>query len=91
MKKIILSLLISTLFVSCQEELNNDFANENIFKKHTGQKLNFENNGGGENTQTRESTTQQVPFDFGISAVLGAGALAAIKMARKRRKEEMAG
>jgi hypothetical protein len=33
---------------------------------------------------------QQVPFDFGISAVLGAGALAAVRTARKRRKEQEA-
>jgi hypothetical protein len=33
-------------------------------------------------------TLQVVPFDFGISAVLGAGALAAVRTARKRRKEE---
>ena len=32
----------------------------------------------------------QVPFDFGISAVLGAGAIAAVKTARRRRKEQEA-
>ena len=31
---------------------------------------------------------QQVPFDLGLSAVLGAGAIAAVKTARKRRKEQ---
>ncbi len=31
---------------------------------------------------------ENVPFDFGISAVLGAGAIAAVKTARKRKKEE---
>jgi hypothetical protein len=33
-------------------------------------------------------SSQQIPFDFGISAVLGAGAIAAVKKARQRRKEE---
>ena len=28
----------------------------------------------------------QIPFDFGLSAVLGAGAIAAVKRARQRRK-----
>jgi hypothetical protein len=32
--------------------------------------------------------TEQVPFDLGISAVLGAGAIAAVKRARQRRKLE---
>ena len=31
--------------------------------------------------------TEQIPFDFGLSAVLGAGAIAAVK-ARKRRKAQ---
>ena len=31
-----------------------------------------------------------IPFDFGITAVLGAGAIAAVKKARNRRKEEEA-
>ncbi len=30
----------------------------------------------------------QIPFDFGISAVLGAGALAAVRTARKRKAEK---
>jgi uncharacterized protein (UPF0333 family) len=30
----------------------------------------------------------QVPFDLGLSAVLGAGAIAAVKQARKRKKEQ---
>jgi hypothetical protein len=33
-------------------------------------------------------SSQQVPFDFGISAVLGAGAIAAVKTARRRKKEQ---
>lgn len=39
-------------------------------------------------TQTGRFTVVPVPFDFGISAVLGAGAIAAVKTARKRRKEQ---
>jgi|GEM_PF-5704595 len=39
-------------------------------------------------TQTGNFTVVPVPFDFGISAVLGAGAIAAVKTARKRRKQE---
>ncbi len=31
---------------------------------------------------------QAVPFDFGISAVLGAGAIAAVKVGRRRKKQE---
>ena len=31
---------------------------------------------------------QEIPFDFGITAVLGAGAIAAIKAGRRRRKEQ---
>ncbi|RYG00658.1 MAG: hypothetical protein EOO07_35170 [Chitinophagaceae bacterium] len=37
---------------------------------------------------TGNVTLQVVPFDFGISAVLGAGAIAAVKTARRRRKEQ---
>lgn len=33
-------------------------------------------------------SSQQIPFDFGISAVLGAGAIAAVKTARRRKKEQ---
>lgn len=32
--------------------------------------------------------SRPVPFDLGISAVLGAGAIAAVRTARKRRKEQ---
>lgn len=35
------------------------------------------------------SSNERVPLDFGLSAVLGAGALAAVR-ARKRKKEELA-
>lgn len=38
--------------------------------------------------QTGNFTVVPVPFDFGISAVLGAGAFAAVRTARKRRKEQ---
>ena len=33
---------------------------------------------------------QEIPFDFGLSAVLGAGAIAAVKRARKNKKEQAA-
>jgi hypothetical protein len=39
-------------------------------------------------TQNGNFTVVPVPFDFGISAVLGAGAIAAVKTARRRRKEQ---
>ncbi|RYG53624.1 MAG: hypothetical protein EOO01_03855 [Chitinophagaceae bacterium] len=41
-------------------------------------------------TQNGNFTVIPVPFDFGISAVLGAGAIAAVKTARRRRKEQQA-
>ncbi|MDB5205184.1 MAG: hypothetical protein JWR72_259 [Flavisolibacter sp.] len=51
-------------------------ANPNVFGSNTGEySLNFIN-------------SQQIPFDLGLSAVLGAGAIAAVKTARKRRKEQ---
>jgi hypothetical protein len=48
----------------------------------------FGSNAGEYSVNFISSTTQAVPFDFGISAVLGAGAIAAAKTARKRRKEQ---
>ncbi|RYY69414.1 MAG: hypothetical protein EOO13_09590 [Chitinophagaceae bacterium] len=41
-------------------------------------------------TQNGNFTVVPIPFDFGISAVLGAGAIAAVKTARRRRKEQQA-
>jgi len=93
MKKIILSLVVVCSLVSCQDEYSFEGGNEDIYKKRPASKLNFVSNGGGEGTssgESREVTTQTAPFDFGISAVLGVGALAAIRTARKRRKEELA-
>jgi hypothetical protein len=37
-------------------------------------------------TSIGDFTVVAVPFDFGLSAVLGAGAIAAVKTARRRRK-----
>lgn len=39
-------------------------------------------------TQNGNFTVVPIPFDFGLSAVLGAGAIAAVKTARRRRKEQ---
>jgi hypothetical protein len=52
--------------------------NRNVFGSNTGEySLNF-------------IRSEQVPFDLGLSAVLGAGAIAAVKRARQRRKEQEA-
>ena len=88
MKKIILCLLVAGSLLSCQEEYSFEGANEDIYKKRPNPKLNLsdiKDNNTGEN---REVTTQHAPFDFGIATVLGAGAIAAVRMARKRKKEE---
>jgi hypothetical protein len=89
MKIFTLSLLATTLLFSCQEEASLNSANEDIYKKRMERKINLENPpalGNGE--VNNQVTTQQVPFDFGLSAVLGAGALAAFRTARKRRLAE---
>ena len=68
--------------------IGNAFNANNVFGSLVG--------GGGRNVfgsnlgEYSVNFIQQVniPFDFGISAVLGAGAIAAVKKARNRRKEQ---
>ena len=86
MKRSILSLLVIASLVSCQQEYSQEGANEDIFKKRNERKLNFDGLNGGESEGARDVTVQSAPFDFGISAVLGAGALLAVRNARKRRQ-----
>ena len=87
MKRSILCLLVIGSLMSCQGEYSQEGNNEDIFKKRPERKLKLDGlEGGGESQGTKEVQVQETPFDFGISAVLGAGALAAIRTARKRRK-----
>ena len=88
MKIFTLCLLASTLLFSCQDEASVNSANEDIYKKRTERKININENFANNGENQNQVTTQQVPFDLGISAVLGAGALAAIRTARKRRLAE---
>lgn len=86
MKIFTLSLLATTLLISCGDEVSNN-TNEDIYRKRQDRRINVETPiSNGENAN--QVVTQQVPFDLGLSAVLGAGALAAIRTARKRRLAE---
>ena len=79
-----LCLCASLLFASCGDEDSTQAQQENWYKNRPPQKINIQNQGGAtENTPQ----VQAVPFDFGISAALGAGLLAAVRMARKRKTE----
>lgn len=85
-----LCVLLATLLVSCQDESSFESSKEDIWKKRNQKQLNVlipngGNGGGGNGNNT--AVTQQVPFDFGLSAVLGVGALAAVRSARKRSKK----
>lgn len=87
MKIFTLGLLATTLLISCGDEVSQNNTNEDIYRKRQDRKLNLETPiSNGENAN--QVVTQQVPFDLGLSAVLGAGALAAIRTARKRRLAE---
>lgn len=88
MKIFTLSLLAATLLFSCQEEASVNNANEDIYKKRQERRININENFANNGENQNQVTTQQVPFDLGISAVLWAGALAAIRTDRKRRLAE---
>ena len=80
---------IATLLISCGDEVSQNPAEQVSYKKPT-RTMNVQipgNNGSTGNTQSTP-TVQHAPFDLGISAVLVAGAAAAVRTARKRRKEE---
>lgn len=80
---------VATLLFSCGDEVSQTSTEQIRYQKPT-RTLNVQvpgSNGSTGNTQSTP-TVQQVPFDFGISAVLVAGAAAAVRTARKRRKEE---
>jgi|GEM_PF-2174827 len=82
---------VAMLLISCGDEVSQNPTEQVSYKKPT-RTLNVQipgNNGSTGNTQSTP-TVQQVPFDFGVSAVLVAGAVAAVRTARKRRKEESA-
>ena len=88
MKLFTLSLLAAILFASCGDEASQNSSEQIPFQK-PNRNLHVQvpgENGSSNNTQSTP-TVQQVPFDFGISAVLATGALAAIRTARKRREE----
>ena len=84
MKKTILCLLVSASFISCQQEYSQEGNNEDIFKQRPERKLKFDGSGDGQSETSRDATVQSAPLDFGIAAVVGAGALLAIRTARKR-------
>lgn len=89
MKLFTLCLLAATILVSCGDEASQN-SSEEISYRRPSRNLQVQvpgENGSGNNTQSTP-TVQQVPFDFGVSAVLVAGAAAAVRTARKRRKEE---
>lgn len=89
MKLFTLCLVAATLLVSCGDEVTENSAEQIRYQKPT-RNVQVQvpgNNGSGSNTQSTPNV-QQVPFDFGVSAVLVAGAVAAVRTARKRRKEE---
>jgi len=70
-------------------DLNGNNTNNVNFASTATQSPNY----GGDQifgTQNGNFTVVPIPFDFGISAVLGAGAVAAVKTARRRRKEQQA-
>jgi len=80
------------------ENIASAFTNYNIVVDGNGNLTNNSNGavgapgtiGGGDfffGTSIGDFTVVAVPFDFGLSAVLGAGAIAAVKTARRRRKE----
>jgi hypothetical protein len=80
---------VATLLFSCGDEVSQT-PSEQIRYQKPSRSLNVQvpgNNGSTGNTQSTP-TVQQVPFDFGISAVLVAGAVAAVRTARKRQKDE---
>ncbi|RYF84590.1 MAG: hypothetical protein EON98_08795 [Chitinophagaceae bacterium] len=81
-----LCLCASMFFASCGDEDSTQAKQENWYKNRPPQKINLQNTGGtGASDNTPQ--VQAVPFDFGISAALGAGLLAAVRMARKRKGE----
>lgn len=79
-------LAAATLLFSCGDEVSQNNPEQIRYQK-PARNLNVQVPGSTGNTQSTP-TVQQVPFDFGISAVLVAGAVAAVRTARKRRKEE---
>ncbi len=89
MKHFTLCLLAAAVLTSCGDEASQN-SSEEIAYRRPNRNLHVQvpgENGSGNNTQSTP-TVQQVPFDFGVSAVLVAGAAAAVRTARKRRKEE---
>jgi len=87
MKLFTLCLLASaTLLFSCGDEDSQNSPEQIRYQKPT-RAANVQVPGSTGNTQSTP-TVQQAPFDFGVSAVLVAGAMAAVRTARKRRKEE---
>ena len=90
MKKIFLCLLVAGSLISCQDEYSYEGSKDDIYKKTPNPKLNLSELKDNNSEENKEVNTQQAPFDLGIATVLGAGALAAVRMARKHKKEQRA-
>ncbi|RYY68412.1 MAG: hypothetical protein EOO13_12375 [Chitinophagaceae bacterium] len=84
---ICLSALTCLLFASCGDDDSTPASQENWYKARPPQKINIQNSGGA-GSADKSPQVQAVPFDFGLSAALGAGALAAVKLARRKKERK---